>query len=900
MTDATAPAAAPKTLYLVDGSTYIFRAFFAIRSLSNSQGLPTNAVYGFTAMLLKLVREARPDMLAVVFDKSAYSFRNDMYAEYKAHRPEAPPDLVPQFGLVREVTRAFRIPAIELEGWEADDILATLATQARQAGIHTTIVSSDKDLMQLVSGEVEMLDTMKDKRYGPAEVFEKMGVRPEQIVDLLALMGDSVDNIPGVPGIGAKTAASLLADYGTLEGIYANLDKLKGKRKETLENNREAAFLSQKLATVATEVPLDVTLDDLTCCEPDRAALTELFARLEFKTWHREFHDAEAGLPQTVALGKDGFALVTDDAALDALVQTLTEADQFALATQVTSTHPVSACLCGIAFAVDTRRAWYVPVGHQSLGQLAMSRVLAALRPLLEDAGKPKLAADLKAAVQILARHGVALRGVRFDPCLASYLLDADKYQHTLDNIALDHLNHKTTRLADVTGTGRDQIRFDQVVLEVARDYSCEDAQVTMALDACLTPRLAEANVDGLLADLELPLAYVLAEMERAGVRVDEERLRALSKELGGRADALEARCHALAGEPFSLGSPKQLGEILFGKLGLPATKRTKTGWSTNQQVLEELADEHELPALIVQWRQLTKLKSTYADVLPTLVHPETGRIHTSYNQAVAATGRLSSTDPNLQNIPIRTEEGRRIRECFIAAEGCRLVAADYSQIELRLMAHLCGDPRMQQAFREGADIHRRTASELFGVAEGEVTRGQRDMAKTINFGILYGMSAFRLAREQNLSRQEAKDVIERYYGRYPRIREWKEETLESARKTGQVSTMMGRIRRVADIHSKNAMARQAAERIAINTPIQGSAADIIKRAMIAIQGKLKDELPQVRMLLQVHDELVFEAPEALVDDAKALAKREMERVVQLDVPLDVNAADGRTWLEAH
>ncbi|MEZ4264835.1 MAG: DNA polymerase I [Myxococcota bacterium] len=898
----------PKRLYLVDGSTYIFRAFFAIRSLSSPDGLPTNAVYGFTAMLLKLIRQEKPDALAVVFDKSGRSFRNDLYAPYKAHRPPAPPDLVPQFPLVRDVTRAFNIPALELEGFEADDIIATLATRAQKAGFETVIVSTDKDLMQLVGPGVAMLDTMKDILYDPAAVEAKMGVRPEQIVDFLALLGDSVDNIPGVPGIGKKTAADLLGAYDSLDGIYENIGALKGKRRENLETFKDQAYLAQKLATVACDVPLDIGIDAMGVREPDRAALTEIFGRLGFKTWHREFHESDA-VDAEPRLSRDGFALVRTEAELAALTAALRAAPLIAFDTETTGLDPRRSDLVGLSFATDERRAWYVPVRHQLAGDesadeasahLSPDTVLAALDPILADPARPKAAHNAKFDIQVLRHAGVTVRGLAFDTMLASYLLDPGRYAHSLDNVALDRLNHKTTKFADVAGTGKSQVTFDFVPLQTARDYACEDAQVVMALHSLFTPELEAAGLTGLLKDLELPLCEVLADMEDTGVRIDSAQLEALSAELGARADRLEADAQVLAGESFSLGSPKQIGHILFEVLGLPASKKTKTGWSTDSSVLEDLATSHALPAQILEWRQVTKLKSTYTDVLPTLVNPDTGRIHTSYNQAVAATGRLSSTDPNLQNIPVRTEDGQRIREAFIAEPGRVLLSADYSQIELRVLAHMAGETAMQRAFQEGADIHARTAHELFGTPEIEVTREERSVAKTINFGILYGMSAFRLAREQNLSRSEAQAIIDRYFSRYPRIQQWKDQTLEAAQKDGQVSTLLGRIRRIPDIASKNVMARRGAERVAINTPIQGTAADIIKLAMVRIHRELPQAVPDALMVMQVHDELVFEVPEASAQKLSDFVTRVMGGVVQLDVPLVVNAAWGTSWLEAH
>ena len=902
-------------LYLVDGSTYIFRAFFAVRGLTNREGTPVNAVYGFTAMLLKLLKEEKPDYLAVVFDKSGRTFRNDLYPEYKAHRPPPPPDLVPQFSLVREVTRAFNIPALELESYEADDILGTLANEGIKAGMDVTIVSTDKDLMQLVQPGCTMLDTMKNVRYSAPEVLEKMGVEPHQIIDYLALMGDSSDNIPGVPGIGKKTAATLLQQYGSLDGIYEHIEELKGKRRENLETFKDQAYLCQTLTTVKQDVPMNVPVSDLIRREPDKAVLTEFFGRMGFKTWHRQFHDGgessaeetESGGASTPAptiqLDTSGFKVVRTEQDLARLAVMLRAAPIVAFDTETTSVNPMEASLVGLSFATDTRHAWYVPVAHTSEDaepQLPMERVLAALGPVLEDPSRPKAAHNTKYDRKVLARHGVHLQGLIYDTMLASYVVDPGRYAHSLDNVALDRLNHKTIKYEDVAGKGKGQLSFDQVSVEAAIPYACEDAQVVVALRETLESEIQEAELSSVLREVELPLEAILADMEMTGVSVDVSLLERLSDELGTKADQLESDCHELAGEPFNLGSPKQLATILFERVGLKPGKKTKTGYSTDSSVLEKLALQHPLPAKILEWRSLTKLKSTYTDVLPTLVHPETGRIHTSFNQAVAATGRLSSKDPNLQNIPIRTDDGRKIREAFIARPGHVLLAADYSQIELRVLAHLAGDEAMVRAFCDGADIHRRTAAEIFNVFEEMVSRDQRAVAKTINFGILYGMSAFRLANEQGLSRRDAQDIIDRYFSRYPKIEAWKEATLEAARETGQVSTLIGRVRKIPDITSASHMARRGAERVAINTPVQGTAADVIKKAMVALHPLLKDEMPEAKMVLQVHDELVFEVPEGQAEELAARVKSVMEGVVTFDVPLEVNVAWGENWLEAH
>ena len=894
-----------KRLFVIDGSGYIYRAFYAMPSLTTAEGLSTGAIYGFVNMLLKLRREEQPDYLAVVFDPPGGSrLRKELFPEYKANRPPPPPELGPQLPLVREVTRAMAVPQLEAPGYEADDVIATLVERCRSEDVETIIVSSDKDLMQLVEdGQCRMLDTLKDVSYDAARVVEKLGVQPTQVIDYLALLGDKVDNIPGVPGIGKKTATTLLETWGDLDGIYAHIDEQKGKRKENLVNNRDSAYMSQQLATCERNVPLEMSLEACTPGEPDRDALARLFERLEFRTLLRQIQETSAR-SQAPGLTKDGYESVREPEALRALAETLRSSDGFALAALSAGreTDARFVPLVGLAFCVSPERAWYVPVGHARLDahpQLPETAVLDVLGPLLADATIPKIARDAKLLTQQLARAGVGLAGVAMDVRLASYMLDPDKYTHTLANIARDRLTHARMDDKDLLGRGRKRVGWDEAPVASARDWLCEEVQLTKALHAPLVARLVDEELTSLYEDLELPLQAVLGTMELAGIKADIQLLGALSRELTERTRGLEAKAHELAGGSFSINSPKQVGQVLFERLGLPPGKKTKTGYSTGMAVLQHLADAHPLPAVILQWRQADKLRSTYTDVLPTLVNHETGRIHTHFNQAVAATGRLSSQDPNLQNIPVRTEDGRRIREAFIAEEGHVLLAADYSQIELRIMAHLSGDEAMQQAFKDGADIHMRTARELFGVDEESVTRSQRAMAKTINFGILYGMSAFRLANEQNMSREEAVDMIKRYFGAFPRVRDWQETTLDEARRTGQVATLLGRVRHVREINARNGIARSAAERIATNAPVQGSAADIIKQAMVILAPKLAG-IDGARMLLQVHDELVFEVPEASAPQLAKLVRAEMSGVVELAVPLDVNTAWGLNWLEAH
>ncbi|MFT7580248.1 MAG: DNA polymerase-1, partial [Myxococcota bacterium] len=732
------------TLYLIDGSNYLFRAYHAIRSLTNSLGFPTNALLGFTQMVIKLVEDEAPDYLAVVFDGNQRGFRKELYADYKAHRPPKPPDLIPQIPVARSIMEAFRIPAIEAQGVEADDIIATVATRAAGLDIHTVVVTSDKDLMQLVEPGCVLLDTMKGIRYDAAAVEAKMGVRPKQIVDLLALMGDSSDNIPGVPGIGPKTAATLLAQHSSLDGIYAAIaagdKRIKGKRLENLIAHEADARISYTLATLVTDAPLPMELADFKRQEPDKQKLGALFGELEFKALQRKYHDG-AG-PAGEVLDTGHFTVARDDEALRGLAKTIVAAEIAAVSLITTDAHPATAEIVGLSFAVDKTGGYYVPMRHSTLDagpQPSLADVRAILGPVLADPTVNKTMFNLKAGIQILARAGLPITNVTADPMLMSYLLDAGQYQQTLENLAMTWIDHKKVAYKEIAGTGRKQKRPHDLPVSAVARYACEEALLTWVLNERLAPRVVSEKLDTLYREMEHPLAFVLAEMEGEGVSIDVPLMRRLSHELGERARLLEQQAHAAAGRPFALGSPKQLAEVMFNELGLPPSKKTKTGYSTDSSVLEELSAVHPLPVLVLEWRQVSKLKSTYTDVLPTLVQPRTGRIHTIFNQAVAATGRLSSEQPNLQNIPIRTETGRRIRGAFVARAGADnpiLVSADYSQIELRILAHLSGDARMQQAFHDGADIHRRTAAEMLGKDESEVTGDERAMAKTINFGI--------------------------------------------------------------------------------------------------------------------------------------------------------------------
>jgi DNA polymerase-1 len=917
-------------LLLIDGFNVVFRAFFAIRGLSNADGMSTGAVYGFVAMLEGLLRDEAPDAVAVAFDSEGPTFRTERYPDYKAHRPPMPEELAAQLPWLDEVVQALALPRVQAAGWEADDLIATLASQAAADGAEVVIASSDKDLLQLVGGGVVMLDTMKAIRYGPAEVRDKWAVDPGQFVDFQGLCGDSSDNVPGVPGIGPKGAAKLIGEFGSLEALYAALDgdhaaaRFKGKQRENLLAHRDQAFLSRELARLERAVPGTADWRGLRLGRPDTAALRRLYGALGFRSLLARLPADEAApaAQSEAALGREGDTLVCDAAGLAAMTAALRAAGAFAFDTETTGLDPLQDTLVGLSFAVGRTQSWYVPVGHllgeggaEAAGQtglfdaparrdprqLALSEVLAAIGPLLTDPALGKRAQNAKFDVQMLAAAGVEVRGLDFDPMLADYLLDpAASGGHGLDALAARWLNHQTIHYRDLAGTSGGAAGFARVSVEDAVPYACEDAQVVEALRLRMAPALEQEGLLPLLRDLELPLALVLAKMELRGVCLDVAQLHALGQELRARARAVEVQAHAAAGRPFNLGSPKQLAGLLFGELGLPVKRASKSGPSTDSSVLEQLTELHPLPGLVLAWRSLTKLDGTYVSVLPGLVHPRTGRVHTRFHQAVAATGRLSSADPNLQNIPIRSEDGRRIRAAFVAAPGHLLVSADYSQIELRVLAHLCGDPDLQQAFRDGADVHARTAAQLFGVAERDVSRAQRATAKTVNFGILYGMSATRLAREQQLSRKEAQALIERYFARYPAIERWKAQALEEARSSGMTRTLLGRARRLPDLHAKGRQQVAAAERMAVNTPIQGSAADIIKVAMVELEARLARELPTTKLLLQVHDELLLEAPEAEAEAAAALCAEVMAGAFELDVPLVVNSGVGADWLAAH
>ena len=908
---------ADKPLVLVDGSSYLFRAFHALPPLSSSKGQPTGAVRGVTAMLRKLQKDYPDSPIAVVFDAGGKSFRNDLYAEYKANRPPMADELRSQIVPVHNIVRAMGLPLIMVSGVEADDVIGTYAAQAQALGKHVVISTSDKDIAQLVDTHVRLVNTMTDTALDAAGVEEKFGVPPNRIIDLLALMGDTADNIPGVDKVGPKTAAKWLQSYGSLDAVIASAAEIKGKIGENLRAALPQLPLSRTLATIKCDLDLPLSVTELLPSAPDTDALAALFLEYEFKAWYEEL------LPKRAAASADLFAQPSDSVeasspqgstnydtvltmeALQSWVARLRAAGLFAVDTETTSVDYMQAQLVGVSFAVAPGEAAYVPVAHRypdAPAQLDCDAVLAVLRPLLEDPTLLKIGQNAKYDMSVLARHGVALNGVAFDTMLESYVLDSVGSRHNMDDLALKYLGHSTIKFADVAGKGAKQVTFDQVPIEQASAYAAEDADVTLQLHRALWPKLdAEPLLRSVFRDIEMSLVPVLSRVERTGALVDARVLRQQSAEISDRLATLIKEAHTAADVVFNLDSPKQLQELLYGKLGLPILRRTPGGQpSTAEEVLEELAAEYELPRIILEYRGLAKLKSTYTDKLPAQIDSNTGRVHTSYHQAVAATGRLSSSDPNLQNIPIRSAEGRRIRQAFIAPPGSVLLAADYSQIELRIMAHLSGDTGLTTAFENGLDVHRATAAEVFGVQPEQVTDDQRRSAKAINFGLIYGMSAFGLARQIGVPRGLAAAYIERYFERYPGVRGYMESTRERARERGYVETLFGRRLYLPEIRVANVPRRQAAERTAINAPMQGTAADIIKRAMIAVDGWLCADLPEVRMIMQVHDELVFEVPAHLVDVAKPEILRLMSGAAQLAVPLEVDVGTGLNWDEAH
>jgi DNA polymerase-1 len=907
-----------KTLLLVDGSSYLYRAFHAIRDLSNSRGEPTNAIYGVLNMLRRLHKDVPAEYSACVFDAKGKTFRDDLYPEYKANRPPMPDELASQIGPLKEAIAAMGWPLLEVGGVEADDVIGTLARQAEQAGMRVVISTGDKDITQLVSAQVTLVNTMSNEILDIAGVEKKFGVPPERIIDYLTLIGDSVDNVPGVPKVGPKTAVKWLTQYGTLDNIVKNAPDIGGAVGQNLRDALDWLPQAQALLTIKCDVGLPVQMQDLVPQEQDKAKLVELFDRFEFKTWRRELDGAAAEAPAAAGAASPApVAAVADAPQYPRNYETVTTADALAqwlarieaapltaVDTETTSLDPMTAQLVGISLAVEPGHAAYIPVGHVYAGapvQLPRDEVLAVLKPWLENPQRAKLGQHIKYDMHVFANYGIRVAGVLHDTLLESYVLESHQ-RHDMDSMAQRILSIKTISYDDVTGKGAKRIGFEQVAVEHASDYAAEDADITLQLHRALHPRIAaDQKLNHIYADIEMPAMPVLYAMERNGVLIDGRLLTELSAEFGAKMIDIEKRAHEQAGQPFNLSSPKQIQEILFDKQGLKPVKKTPGGApSTDEESLAELALDHPLPKLILEYRGLAKLKSTYTDKLSAMANRDTGRVHTSYGQATAVTGRLASTDPNLQNIPIRTAEGRRIREAFIAAPGSTIVSADYSQIELRIMAHISRDESLLQAFAAGEDIHRATAAEIFGLTPQTVDSEQRRYAKVINFGLIYGMSAFGLARQLDIERSAAQQYMDRYFQRYPGVAEYMRVTREQAREQGYVETVFGRRLWLPEIRSSNAARRQGAERAAINAPMQGTAADLIKLAMIAVQRWLGEEKLQSKLIMQVHDELVLEVPEAELETIKAGLARLMAGVAQLAVPLLVEIGSGPNWDKAH
>ena len=924
---------ADNPLILVDGSSYLYRAYHAFPPLTNSAGEPTGAMYGVLNMLKSLLMQYKPSHVAVVFDAKGKTFRDALFENYKSHRPPMPDDLRAQTGPLHEMVKAMGLPLLAVSGVEADDVIGTLALEAEKKGRSVLISTGDKDMAQLVSPNITLINTMSNTILGPEEVEQKYGVPPALIIDYLALMGDSSDNIPGVPGVGEKTAQALLQGLGGMTSIYDNLDKVAdlsfrgAKTMATkLEQNKEVAFLSYQLATIKTDVALEQTCEQLTVNEPDVEALQALFSRYEFRRWLTDLQEGkwlqgkksnpqaqkvlaeeEAEQPEaTSILSADGYVTILDDKTLDAWLEKIKKSDVFAFDLETDSLDTLSANIVGIALAVAPGEAAYLPVAHDYLDappQLDRDAVLQRLKPLLEDKSLLKVGQNLKYDRGVLKNYDIELDGIKFDTMLESYMLNSVVGKHDMDSLSMRWLKHKTVTFEEVAGKGKNQLTFNQIDVVQAAHYAAEDADVTLQLHLKMWPELEKASGPRkVFEEIEMPLLTVISRIERNGVLIDQAILAKHSQELTTRLAELEKKAHELAGEPFNLSSTKQLQTILFEKQGIKPTKKTPGGApSTSEEVLAELALDYPLPKVILEHRGLSKLKSTYTDKLPQMINPLTGRVHTSYHQAVTATGRLSSTDPNLQNIPVRNDEGRRIRQAFVAAEGNRIVAADYSQIELRIMAHLSQDKGLLEAFAQGEDIHRATAAEVFGMALSKVTGEQRRSAKAINFGLIYGMSAFGLSRQLNIGAGEAKKYMDLYFERYPGVLRYMENTRQLAAEKGYVETLDGRRLWLPDIKSSNAMRRKAAERAAINAPMQGTAADIIKRAMIDVDAWLQQQKSDaVRMIMQVHDELVFEISADAVEEASKQIRHLMENSMKLDVPLQVEVGVGDNWDQAH
>jgi DNA polymerase-1 len=884
-----------KKVFLVDGNSQAYQAYYAIKSgLSAPDGSPTNAVYGFTSMLQKILREKKPDYIAVAFDTAAPTFRHKAFTDYKANRKPMPDDLVPQLDVIRQVLDAYRIPVFSVDGYEADDVLGTLAFAVAREGLTAVIVTRDKDALQLLGPRVMVWDNKKDSYLTVDTLKEEMQIAPSQVVEMMALSGDATDNVPGVPGIGPKTALTLIQRFGSLDNVLAHVGEVPGeKTRENIRAHEAAARQSKDLVTIDTSVPLDLDFDALKLSAPDKAALADIFRRLDFRSML-------SALAETATDSGAKYILVNDDASLARLTAELSRASSFAVDTETTGVSPIDSDLVGISFATKEGQGWYVPI-RCPVGEkcLAPSAALAALKPFLEDAGKAKIGQNLKFDTSVLRRAGIAVRGIRFDTMLAAYLIDPGRRRYALDDLAADYLNVRMTPISDLIGSGKKEITLDLVESARVADYSGADADISLRLANRLGPDLERLALDRLFFDLEMPLVEVLSRMESTGVMLDAAYLKSMSGDFQIELSALEKKIHAAVGHEFNIASTQQLAGVLFNERGLRPGRRTKTGLSTDNDVLERLAEEDELAALVLEYRSLAKLKSTYLDALPEMISPRTGRVHCSFNQTGTATGRLSSSDPNLQNIPIRTELGSRIRRAFITEPGFSLVAADYSQIELRFVAHLSGDRALTDAFQHGRDIHNFVAREIYGVADKDVTSEMRRMAKAVNFGIIYGQSPYGLSKQLGISVSEAAAFIDQYFARYKSVEDFIQSTLEAAKANGYVTTILGRRRYLSGIDAQSPRNLNASERMAVNSAIQGSAADLIKLAMLRIDRRLRESNSPARMLIQIHDELVFEMPSPLVEEESKRIAADMTGALKLSVPIVVNVASGPNWLEA-
>jgi DNA polymerase-1 len=889
-----------KPIILVDGSSYLYRAFHAMPGLNNSEGQPTGAIYGVINMTRSLLKQYQPEYIAMVFDAKGKTFRDDLYSEYKANRPPMPDEMRSQVPYLYEIVEAMGLPLLVIEGVEADDVIGTLAAQAVDKAVDVVISTGDKDMAQLVNERVTLVNTMDNKVTDMDGVKNRFGVSADRFIDYLALVGDSADNIPGVPKVGPKTAAKLINEFGDLDALISHADKVEGKLGENLRDSLDFLPLSRNLVTIRCELDLPLTLDELKIKEPDEDRLKQLYARLQFKTWLAELGGVNDDLTANV-----DYVTILDQSSLDDWLEKINKKGIFAFDTETSDLDAMRAEIVGLSFAVNSGHAAYVPLAHDYPGapeQLDRVHVLQQIQPLLESKEIKKIGQNLKYDMKVLANYDIKLNGIEHDTMLLSYVLDSTASRHDMDTLAMKHLGHKTIHFEDIAGKGKKQLKFNEIALEQAAKYASEDADITLRLHETLWPALQKhEKLVSIYSDIEIPLLSVLARIERNGVRIDAEMLRRQSTELAQGIMGLEQQAYDAAGQTFNLGSPAQLQEILFNKLGLPVIKKTPKGQpSTAEGVLQELAADYELPRLILEYRSMSKLRSTYTEKLPLMINPLTGRVHTSYHQAVAATGRLSSSDPNLQNIPVRTQEGRRIRQAFVPDEGFLMLSADYSQVELRIMAHLSADQGLLMAFSEGADIHKTTASEVFATPLDKVTTDQRRAAKAINFGLIYGMSAFGLAQQLNVDRSDAQQYIDLYFDRYPGVKTYMDETRRLAHEQGYVETVLGRRLYLPEINSGNSMRRQYAERTAINAPMQGTAADLIKLAMLAVDKWIEDEAHDVRMIMQVHDELIFEIPDAQLEQASEKIRALMNGVAELSVPLLVDVGIGSNWDEAH